>query len=261
MPPIRCVIARTTREVADAQRIRWQVYGEEEQLLPPSVSVDGREIDARDLQSETLHFVVYADEEAVGTVRLLLPSTDPEATRDGRLGLDLDSKLHLAALAAPGFAPAEVTRYCVPRCYRFWTETWTRADGKYAWSGLTERSKVYPETADVYAGAVSRRTAIGVVGDIGGAVVGAPLGWNLAASSSERMSSDAQIGPYGVGGGFIALSFLMLAVWHDPAADFADVYNASLRRQLGIPETAAGPVPDAAIRPPQPATVDYAWRF
>lgn len=102
----------------DAQRLRWQVYGVEEALLPTSASVDGREIDARDARDDALHFIAYADSEPAGTVRLLLPAGGAEATRGGRLGLDLDAKFDLGALVAPCDRPAEVTRYCVPRRYR-----------------------------------------------------------------------------------------------------------------------------------------------
>lgn len=110
MQTFRCVIARTARQIKDAQRLRWTVYGEEEGILPPSAQTDGREIDARDYCEGTTHFLVYEGQEAVGTVRLLEPR--------GGLGLDLDATFDLGALSAPGIAPAEVTRYCVLRQYR-----------------------------------------------------------------------------------------------------------------------------------------------
>jgi predicted GNAT family N-acyltransferase len=112
------VIAGTAQEIVDAQRLRAQVYCVEEGLLPASASVDGREIDARDVRDDTLHFVAYSDGEPAGTVRLLLPNVDASTTRAGRLGLDLDAKFDLAMLATAGVSPAEVTRYCVPRRYR-----------------------------------------------------------------------------------------------------------------------------------------------
>jgi putative hemolysin len=119
-----CVIARTTQEITDAQRLRWTVYGEEEALLPASARVDGRETDARDYCEGTTHLLVYDGAEAVGTVRLLEPS--------GRFGLDLDSKFDLGALSAPGIAPAEVTRYCVLRQYRCTGVTSALFAGLYA---------------------------------------------------------------------------------------------------------------------------------
>jgi len=95
-------LARTAAEIAEAQRLRWQVYGEEEKLLPPSACQDGREVDARDAEPGTAHFIVRAGADVVGTVRLLFPAP----TRA------------LAALAPWGCAPAEITRFCVRRAYR-----------------------------------------------------------------------------------------------------------------------------------------------
>jgi L-ornithine Nalpha-acyltransferase len=112
MQSYRSIIARTAQEITDAQRLRWTVYGEEEALLPASARVDGREIDARDYCEGTTHFLVYDGQEAVGTVRLLEPSSALG------LDLDLDAKFDLGALSAPGIAPAEVTRYCVLQRYR-----------------------------------------------------------------------------------------------------------------------------------------------
>jgi hypothetical protein len=102
----------------DAQRVRWKVYGEEEALLPASMGVGGREIDAHDDRETTTHFLVYAGQEPVGTVRLLEPSAVVERTQGGPLGLELESKFNLGTLSAPGTVPAEVTRYCVLRRYR-----------------------------------------------------------------------------------------------------------------------------------------------
>jgi L-ornithine Nalpha-acyltransferase len=118
MRSFRCIIAKTEREIIDAQRLRWEVYGEEEGLLPRSVCEGGREIDALDDRESTIHFLVYAGQEAVGTVRLLRPATEMEERPGGTLGLDLESKINLSALAAPGVSAGEVTRYCVLRRYR-----------------------------------------------------------------------------------------------------------------------------------------------
>ena len=51
-------LARTAAEIVEAQRLRWLVYGEEEKLLPASACRDGREIDARDRDPGTAHFIV-----------------------------------------------------------------------------------------------------------------------------------------------------------------------------------------------------------
>lgn len=118
MSTFQCTIARTAREIRDAQRVRWRVYGEEEKLLPASAGVGGREIDARDDRDDTIHFIVYAAGDAVGTVRLLQADGVSVARDVGRLGLELESKLELGCLIAPGVVPAEITRYCVLRRYR-----------------------------------------------------------------------------------------------------------------------------------------------
>lgn len=94
--------ARTRAEIAEAQRLRWRVYGEEEKLLPVSACRGGREVDARDRDPGTAHFIVRVGEEVVGTVRLSFPAPTPA----------------LAALAPWGCATAEITRFCVLRAYR-----------------------------------------------------------------------------------------------------------------------------------------------
>lgn len=112
----RCVIAKTEREIMDAQRVRAAVYIEEEALLPASAGVAGREIDDLDYLDTTVHFLVYSGSEPVGTVRLLRAGV---ARADGKsLGLDIESKIDLGSLAAPGIVAGEVTRFCVLRRYR-----------------------------------------------------------------------------------------------------------------------------------------------
>jgi putative hemolysin len=118
MRHFRCIIARTEREIIDAQRLRWKVYGEEEGLLPASACIGGRELDALDYRDATTHLLVYEGHEAVGTVRLLEPSAGVEERQSGRVGLDLESKLDLSAFAQPGIVPAEITRFCILRQYR-----------------------------------------------------------------------------------------------------------------------------------------------
>ena len=118
MHTYRCTIARTPREIGEAQRLRWRVYGEEERLLPTSVCVEGREIDARDRHDGTVHFVVRAGAEMVGTVRLLRADAREAVRSEGRVGLDLESKFDLSSLRRHDIVPAEITRYCVLRAYR-----------------------------------------------------------------------------------------------------------------------------------------------
>ncbi|MFT3772751.1 MAG: GNAT family N-acetyltransferase [Minicystis sp.] len=129
MQTFQAIVARTPQEIRDAQRVRWAVYGEEERLLSRERRFEGREIDARDEQETTSHLLVYAGGEAVGTVRLLRPSAERES---GCLGLDLEAKWDLGALAAPGIAPAEVTRYCVLRQHRHTGVTTALFAGLYA---------------------------------------------------------------------------------------------------------------------------------
>jgi putative hemolysin len=119
MQTFRCVIAKTELEIMDAQRVRHAVYVEEEGLLPASVGVGGREIDGLDYLDTTVHFLVYAGLEPVGTVRLLRGGPSSPAAAEGkRLGLDIESKLNLDSLAVPGVVTGEVTRFCVRRRYR-----------------------------------------------------------------------------------------------------------------------------------------------
>jgi hypothetical protein len=105
------VVACTPDDIADAQRVRWIVYGEEEQLLQAAAGRGGREIDARDWDDDTVHLIVYAEDEPVGTVRLL-------PARRGKGGLDLESRFELAVRQQPGLVAGDVTRYCVKRPYR-----------------------------------------------------------------------------------------------------------------------------------------------
>jgi hypothetical protein len=108
------VIARTARQVMDAQRVRWRVYGEEEGLLCASVARSGREVDARDDCEGTTHFIAYSGREPVATVRLLRRARG-DGGQDGCLGLDIEAKFDLGALCRPGIVAAEVTRFCALR--------------------------------------------------------------------------------------------------------------------------------------------------
>lgn len=113
-----CTVARRPSDIAEAQRIRWQVYGEEEKLLPASAGLAGREIDARDDDGGTLHLLLYAGSEPAGTVRLLPARHDRRATAEDRLGLELETTFDLRGYARRGVVAAEITRYCVLRRFR-----------------------------------------------------------------------------------------------------------------------------------------------
>jgi L-ornithine Nalpha-acyltransferase len=117
MSTVRCTVARSQAQIADAQRVRWRVYGEEEGLLPPAAGCGGREVDARDEHDDTIHLLVYAGCEPVGTVRLLQMRRGG-AGAAGLLGLALEDKFGLESFAAPGIVAAEVTRFCILRQHR-----------------------------------------------------------------------------------------------------------------------------------------------
>jgi len=116
MATYRCTVAGSTEEIRQAQRLRWQVYGEEERMLPRTVALNGREVDARDEGRGTSHLLIYRDSEPVGTVRLVR-ADGPGAASDPR-ALDLATKLNLDRFVRPDIALGEVTRYCVLRQYR-----------------------------------------------------------------------------------------------------------------------------------------------
>lgn len=117
IPELRLVVAGNSRQISDAERLRWQVYGEEEGLLPTSANTNGCEIDSRDFAASTTHVLVYAGDEAVGTVRLIRArSMDDDSTAPW--GLALESSFMLSGFNQPGLVLAEVTRFCVLRRFR-----------------------------------------------------------------------------------------------------------------------------------------------
>ena len=115
---MRCfshVIAQTPAQIADAQRLRWLVYGEQERMLPAKPSEGSQErllIDASDDSAATVHVLVYSDGQAVGTVRLTLlgdsnTRADPHITPPFRVeGLGSEARLGV------------VERFCVLRRHR-----------------------------------------------------------------------------------------------------------------------------------------------
>jgi hypothetical protein len=117
MTTVRCVIATEQRQLDDALRVRWAVFGTEMGLLgaPPPAP---RDVSCFDTLETTLHFVVYAGDTAVATSRLLLPNAEVARASGQRLGIELEQKLDLRQVDAPGMRLAETTRYCVLRGYR-----------------------------------------------------------------------------------------------------------------------------------------------
>ncbi|MCP3139292.1 N-acyl amino acid synthase FeeM domain-containing protein [Pyxidicoccus xibeiensis] len=117
MTTVRCVIASNQRQLDDALRVRWAVFGAELGLLgaPPPAP---RDVSCFDTLETTLHFIVYADDKAVATSRLLLPNTEVARTAGLRLGIELEQKLDLGSVDEPGMRLAETTRYCVMSGWR-----------------------------------------------------------------------------------------------------------------------------------------------
>lgn len=117
MRTLHCLVATTQKHLDDALRVRWTVFGSELGLIahhPPAL----REVHCFDTLETTLHFIVYDDQRAVATARLLLPNPEVASTTGRPLGIDLEQKLDLSSLCVPGVSPAETTRYCVLRRWR-----------------------------------------------------------------------------------------------------------------------------------------------
>ncbi|RKH18702.1 GNAT family N-acetyltransferase [Corallococcus praedator] len=118
MPSLNCRVADTQRELDDALRVRWEVFGVELRMLGDKKPQAPREANCFDTLPTTAHVVVYSGEEAVATARLLLPNAEVAASAGSLLGLDIERKLDLSEIAAPGRVFAETTRYCVRRDWR-----------------------------------------------------------------------------------------------------------------------------------------------
>lgn len=112
-PSIQCRTAFSQRELDDAVRIRFQVFGQEKGYVQQEPSRVSRELDHMDTLASSLHIVAYVEGEAAGAARLLL--SNPEVARENGLhfGLGLEFSFDLGELVRPGFVPAETTRVCV----------------------------------------------------------------------------------------------------------------------------------------------------
>ncbi|AUX36987.1 MULTISPECIES: GNAT family N-acetyltransferase [Sorangium] len=117
MISIHCRIAHTRKELDDALRVRWEVFGQELNLIA-ATPVAPREVDPYDTLDTTIHFVAYTDGQPIATTRLLLPNPEVALARRGCLGVDLESRFDLGTLHVPGLSLAEVTRFCVLARYR-----------------------------------------------------------------------------------------------------------------------------------------------
>jgi putative hemolysin len=118
MTSFSCLVAATQRQLDDALRVRWTVFGEELRLLggpPPGAP---REVDSFDTLETTVHLVVYAGARPVATSRLLLPNPEVAHATGGRLGIALEQKLDLSTVGGPGIVFAESTRFCILKEWR-----------------------------------------------------------------------------------------------------------------------------------------------
>ncbi|RKG70318.1 GNAT family N-acetyltransferase [Corallococcus sp. CA054B] len=165
MSSLSCRVATAQRELDDALRIRYRVFGEEMRMLGPKRPRAPREADCFDTLRSTSHVVVYAGAEPVATARLLTPNAEVAAFADTVMGLDIEKKLDLSELVAPGRVFAETTRYCVTRSYRnsavlrlqagLYRES--RRRGVTHWIAAANMETDSQEEADLYFLAAARR--------------------------------------------------------------------------------------------------------
>jgi hypothetical protein len=118
MTTLSCRVATTQRQLDDALRVRWAVFGAELGLLGAAVPPAPREVNCFDTLETTVHLIVYADDLPVATSRLLLPNPEVALITGGRLGIDLERKLDLAGVGGPGLLFAESTRFCILKAWR-----------------------------------------------------------------------------------------------------------------------------------------------
>jgi hypothetical protein len=137
---------------------------------------------------------------------------------------------------APAGVPAEkraalYEQYKLDYQYNAFTGSrWKRKDGDYMLGQLDQVLATYPETQPGVSKIQSRNTVVGVLGGIGGAVLGYTLGRNLTGPADRHWSSAQQGAGYGIGAGLILTSFLIQALWSDPAPAMTEVYNQRLRK-------------------------------
>jgi hypothetical protein len=118
MTLLSCRIATTQRQLDDALRVRWAVFGAELGLLGGRLPPVPREVNCFDTLETTVHVVVYMGDLPVATSRLLLPNPEVARATGGHLGIDLEQKLDLSGLGGPGLVFAESTRFCVLQPWR-----------------------------------------------------------------------------------------------------------------------------------------------
>ncbi|MFA6970042.1 MAG: GNAT family N-acyltransferase [Gallionella sp.] len=127
--PIRrlsCDLAKTHSEMQEAQRIRYQVFGEEMGAKLPSAST-GLDIDRFDMFCDHLLVRDQSNDKVVGTYRIL----PPEQARIAG-GYYSETEFDISRLAHLRDGMAEVGRSCVDANYR------DGATITHLWSGLAD---------------------------------------------------------------------------------------------------------------------------
>jgi hypothetical protein len=110
---IHAGVADTPSSIADAQRIRHQVFVVEKGLVNAHVPTMDRETDAYDALETTLQFVAYADGAPAATARLIRPNPEVARTIGEPVGLDLALRYDLRPFVAARVSFAEVSRMCL----------------------------------------------------------------------------------------------------------------------------------------------------
>jgi putative hemolysin len=123
---LSCDIAKNSAEIQEAQRIRYQVFGEEMGAKLPSAAT-GLDVDRFDIFCDHLLVRDQAENRVVGTYRILSPE---QARRAG--GYYSETEFDLSRLSHLRDAMAEVGRSCVDSNYR------DGATISQLWSGLAE---------------------------------------------------------------------------------------------------------------------------
>ncbi|MFL5357952.1 GNAT family N-acetyltransferase [Archangium sp.] len=118
MTSLCCRVATTQRQLDDALRVRWAVFGAELKLLGRPAPPVPREVSGFDTLETTVHLVVYAEDTPVATSRLLLPNPEVALAMKAHLGIELEQKLDLSDVGGPGLLFAESTRFCIVKEWR-----------------------------------------------------------------------------------------------------------------------------------------------
>ncbi|MDC0678285.1 N-acyl amino acid synthase FeeM domain-containing protein [Sorangium atrum] len=110
---IRVSVADTPTRIAEAQRVRNQVFVREKGLLNYEAATIDWEMDIYDDLETTLHFIAYVDDAPVATARLIGHNLDVARAIGQPLGIDLASRYDLGPFVAAGVSLAEVSRMCI----------------------------------------------------------------------------------------------------------------------------------------------------